>query len=500
MKDLTPPAWMDEAPPPTGMDDYLDGIEPMIDAAPDRGAVTKLGQPMLNDDGLPGHGKAFGGDCAELKRWAFLTAENEFCHVLTGERIGRAAFDLAKSPITPLIEMTKKDGATEIKKLAASKTLIDHLAGVIVTATMYRPDIGGPVVQHVGLTYLNSYLPSSVPQADPDWQKHEAWKIVRDHIRNILPDGADTIIAWAAHNVQFPGRKILWAPVIVGVQGDGKTTIGKAIRAAMGDRNVQTVSPEAMFSDFTGWAEGACVNILEEIRVHGNSRSTAMDKLKPLITNDQIEVVQKGRDGKQVINVTNYMALSNHIDALAIDAGDRRWGVWRTRFENRAQMISEMGHDYWERLHAAIDGHPEVIRGWLLSIDLTRFDRVSAPPMTDAKLAMIEASRTAVDADIREAIALGGFGVGPDVLATCCLNERIKEGGGRNVNTIALAHALSDCGWAKYDLTVKWKGKSRRLYYRSDAFPAGPSAADLRLRLDATDVRDDDRPYSDGPF
>ncbi len=494
MDDLTPPAWLNEIPPPAEMDEY-DG-EPDWEPAVSRSGSKAIGHPLIDDDGLPAHGKAFGGDPVELKRWAFLTADNEFCNMLTGERIGRAAFDLAKSPITPMIEVTKRDGATEVKKLPPSKTLVDHLGGFVVTSTMYRPDIIGAPVAYNGLTYLNSYLPTSVPAADPDWKRHETWQIVRDHIHNILPDGAETIIQWIAHNVQRPGMKILWAPVIVGVQGDGKTTLGKVIRVAMGDRNVQTVSPEAMFSDFTGWAEGACVNILEEIRVHGNSRSTAMDKLKPLITNDKIEVVQKGRDGKQVVNVTNYMALSNHIDALAIDAGDRRWGVWKTRFATRADMLAQMGKGYWDRLHAAIDRHPDVLRGWLLSVDLTGFDRVSAPPMTDAKLAMIEASRTAVDADIREALALGGFGVGVDVLATCSLNDRIRENGGRNVNTTALANALNDCGWTKSNVMLKWHGKNRRLYYRRDAFPAEPPDREtLRRRLDATEIDRSDAPF-----
>lgn len=134
--DRLAPSVLPAAPPPRPINAFelqadltgrrvVAGARTIKPATPARGAVTKLGQPMLNDDGLPGHGKAFGGDCAELKQWAFLTAENEFCHMLTGERIGRAAFDLAKSPITPLIEITKKDGATEIKKLPASKTLID---------------------------------------------------------------------------------------------------------------------------------------------------------------------------------------------------------------------------------------------------------------------------------------------------------------------------------------------------------------------------------------
>lgn len=443
-----------------------------------------------------------GGKPGVLLEWVYLSADNEFCRYSTGERMSRAAFDLSMAPITPLIELPTKDGSDALKKLSPAKTLIEHMGGVVVSNTMYRPDVRGLVLERDGVVYMNSYLPSSVPDADPNWEAHGAWKIVRDHIHNIIPDGGDMLIRWLAHNAQHPGMKILWAPIIVGVQGDGKTTIGKVAQAAMGAKNVQPVSPEAMFSDFTGWAEGGCVKVLEEIRVHGNSRATAMDKLKPLITNDNVEIVRKGKDGKQIANVTNYIALTNHMDALAIDEGDRRWGVLRTRFESREQVMSELTYEYWSKLHDAIDCNPEVVRGWLLSIDLSDFNRHAAPPMSGAKMDMIEASRSALDADIREAISLGGYGVCPDVLATDCLNEIIKANGGRAASTSTMSNALRECGWIKFPATVKWDRKNRRVYYRREAFEGSPEMYALRLKLEDTARDAASDMYSDdpGPF
>ncbi|MER8797200.1 DUF5906 domain-containing protein [Mesorhizobium sp. M0984] len=440
--------------------------------------------------------EVFGGDPDALREWALVSADGDFCNVKTGERMARGTFDLSMSPATPFIEVKKPDGSVQMKKLPASRTLVECLGGIVVSNTMYRPDVDLLVFERDGVKFLNSYLPASVPDADLKWQEHEAWKAVRDHIHNLIPDGAETLIQWWAHNVQRPGSKILWAPIIVGVQGDGKTTIGKMGQAAMGHRNVQSVSPETLFSDFTGWAEGSCVRVLEEIRVHGNSRATVMDKLKPLITNDSVEIVSKGRDGKQVANVTNYMALSNHMDALAIDEGDRRWGVWQTRFESRAQAVAELSKAYWDRLHGAIDRHPGVIRGWLLSVELAGFDRVAAPEMNSAKRLMIEASQSPTSDDIREALELGGFGVGPAVLATDCLNLCVKEISGRTVYTSAVANALRECGWVKHDLTVKWKGKNRRLHYRPEAFTPGLEGSALSQALrdrleDTADASDD---------
>jgi len=402
----------------------------------------------------------------DLTDWLFLSTDNEFYNRFTSERMAVSAFNLAMGPVTPSIEYEKPDGEIARKKFPPSKTLIDHLDGKVVANTMYRPDETSLYFWVDGIQYVNSYMPNTVPETSPDWEQSDAWRICRDHIHNILGTDASIIIAWMAHNVQHPGKKVLWAPIIVGVQGDGKTTISKMLQAAMGRQNVGPVSPEAMFSDFTGWAEGSCVRVLEEIRIHGNSRHNAMNKLKPLITNDSVEVVRKGKDGKQIANVTNYMALTNHMDALALDEGDRRWGVFKTRFPDRKAMLAELDDDYWARLHGAIDGHPGAVRGWLMSVDLSGFNRVVGPETTTHKTEMIEAARGQAEGDVCEVLDLGGFGIGPDVAATDCINAAIQAQGGKTIYSSALSNILRDLGWRKFDGVVKWQGKTRRVYYR----------------------------------
>jgi hypothetical protein len=427
----------------------------------------------------------------DLAEWVFLSSDNEFYHRRTSERMGVAAFNLAMIPFTPAVSYEKPNGEIVNKKFPPSKTLVEYLEGKVVAHTMYRPDVPDQFFSVDGIEYVNSYLPHTVPNADPDWKSKEAWKVCKQHIENILGGEAHLIIKWMAHNVQKPGKKILWSPVIVGVQGDGKTTLYKMMMAAMGQANVGVVSPEAMFSDFTGWAEGSCVKVLEEIRVHGNSRHNAMNKLKPLITNDSVEVVRKGQDGKQIANVTNYMALTNHMDALALDEGDRRWGVFKTRFETRQHMLAELDDAYWSRLHGAIDREPEVIRGWLLAVDLSCFNRVVGPETNAHKMTMIEATRSPQEADIKEALELGGFGVAADVAATDCINSVIQGQGGRQAQTSVLANIMRELGWQKFGATVKWKGKNRRIYYKPgpdfEGLDEGGMMRVFRAKLDATD-------------
>lgn len=427
-----------------------------------------------------------------LREWVFLSSDCVFYNVRTSEAMSKTAFDLAMAPITPMVEIEKDDGTTTQKKFPASKTLIEYLGGEVAAHTMYAPNVPDRFFVADGIRYVNAYLPRTVPKADPNWQDHEAWRICQHHIENVFTSNANLLIQWMAHNVQFPGVKILWAPILIGIEGDGKTTIANMLKSAMGRPNVQDVSTEALFSDFNAWAEGACVRVMDEIRVPGERRSAAMNKLKPVITNETVEMVRKGKDGKEVINVTNYIAMSNHGDALALTENDRRWAVMKTRFDTRAQKDAATGDDYWEALANAWRDNPGVIRGWLLNVDLSDFNRTVGPVINDEKRAMIEASRSAADADIREAIALGGEGVSSEVIATDCLNERVKEIGGRSLNTSSMANILRESGWTKLETTVKWKTKTRRIYYRADAVPAGTEGASLvqylRGLLDMTDA------------
>jgi len=439
-----------------------------------------------------------------LLEWAFLTYDGIFYNLKTGDKMSKTAFDLAMERITPAVEVVDPNKGPQAKRFPASKVLLSRMNGVIASNYMYRPDAADfHIFSFEGVQYVNSYRPETVPEIDPNWQDHWAWRTCQDHILNLIPDGGQTIIQWMAHNVRHPGTKINWAPVIVGPQGAGKTVMGDILKAAMGRAHVGIASVEEIMSDYTDWGEGVSVRVLEEIRIPGEKRTTVMNRLKPFITNRQTRIYPKGLKGKEILNVTNYIAFTNYRDALALDEDDRRWPVWHTRYQTREELLADLGSDHFIRLYEAIDNHPGVIRGWLMNVDLAGFDRFNPPAMTEAKRQMIELARAPLDSDMREAMALGGEGIGPDVIATDCLREKMREIGGRSVNTSTLSSMLTECGYVKYDSVIKWRDKTRRVYYRAGAVPsglAGPMMVQwLRDRLDATvNTQSSREPLPDG--
>ena len=221
-----------------------------------------------------------------------------------------------------------------------------------------------------------------------------------------------------AYNVQNPGEKILWAPIIKGVQGDGKSTIRNILTAVMGEKNVRDVATNELNSQFNAYAEGCCVAALEEIRVKGHNRHEVMNTLKPLITNPIVSVVKKGQDAVQCPNTVNYIGFTNHDDALALDADDRRWGVFFTKYESREQLMADRSEDYWELLHGTYRYARGALRGWLLAVDLDGFNPNFPPDLSNHKSRMIEQSRPIEEQEISEIIIdYQDFFVTEDVIA-----------------------------------------------------------------------------------
>ena len=402
-------------------------------------------------------------ECQGFDEWVFLTRRGVFRNASTGEEAGIQAFNTAFSRDVP---KTTVDGKNV--KPTPAKYLLEHLNGRRAHDCMYHPPLAkdGCIFKHEGVDFVNSYMPHRVPKCVPDWQASGAWKVCQDHLKNILPDDWEALLAWMAHNVQKPGEKILWAPIIKGIQGDGKSTIARIIGAAMGHHNVRMIATEEMQSDFNGWAEGACVGVLEEIRIRGHNRHDAMNKLKPLVTNEKISVVRKGQDGRNIPNVTNYLALTNHEDALVLDADDRRYGVFFTRFKTREEMVQATGSEYWVRLNDVINNYPSVVRSWLMNVDISGFDARDAPAMTDAKAFMISQSKAEDEEIIEEAIALGGFGVSDKVVSADCLTGLIREHGSFAPKGKRLNNLLTHLGFHKVGAPIKWRGKTRRVYVR----------------------------------
>lgn len=395
-------------------------------------------------------------------KWVFLEQSCEFFEPAIGNRIGVKSLDIKFQKDMPY-DMNGN------RKLP-SKMFAEY-GGKTVFSDMYWPkqaeSADYPYFEHDGVSFVNSYRKSSHPVAA---QHYADCVILEAHVRSMFDndDDANTVIKWMAHNVQKPGEKILWALIVLGVQGDGKTTLARIMSAAMGQRNVKNVSLDEAFSKFSAWATGACVGVIEEIRINGHNRHEVMNKLKPFITNQTISVVRKGDDGVDILNCQNYMAFTNHYDALVLDHGDRRWGVFATKFRDREHLLSERGEDYWKPIYDVIDSKQDQVRAWLMSIDLKDFNPMLAPISTIAKEAMISES-ISDDASNVDNI-LFEFGNEISVATVDIVSKELKARGFRLPSAKRLNHIFRELGFNKDPIVMRVGDKTKKIYVSKELF------------------------------
>lgn len=290
----------------------------------------------------------------------------------------------------------------------------------------------------------------------------EAIKIVQAHLAMILvePDSVEIMLSWIAFNVQHPGSKIRWAPLVKGIEGDGKSVLGNLMMGVMGIVNVGIVSPSVLSTGFSKWASGRCVNVLEEIRMVGHNRHDVLNTIKPYITNDQVPVHPKGVDEYMAPNTTNYIAFTNHHDALPLEDTDRRWWVQFTPFNSQKELLKVADSDYFKRLFDAIRDHSPGLRKWLLEYQLSPlFNPTGQAPSSLAKDQMISLNTSDEFGAVKDLIEEGGYGFNGKILSSKHLSTALSLMEDVEVpKSTALHKMLLKLGFSKMEKKIKWKG------------------------------------------
>ena len=270
---------------------------------------------------------------------------------------------------------------------AASKPIVrprDFILNLLKvrTAFDYLYDPRCPDDQFVtsqGRLYVNTYHKTH-PDPDPLLAK-EAGEIFSGHIDLLIaePEHRKTFLDFLAFLVQNPGQKIRWAPLIQSVKGAGKGFIETVMRTALGSEQVKRVDPGTLFKDWTDWAYGAQLTVLNEIRVHGHSRFDVMNKLKEPVSDDWVSIQQRFRDHREVENLVNYMMFTNFHDALAIDSDERRYFVVKSPLQRKSQLQELRDSGHFTKVFEMLKTHAGGLRSWFEDYEISPDFPVDGP-------------------------------------------------------------------------------------------------------------------------
>ncbi len=232
-----------------------------------------------------------------------------------------------------------------------------------------------------------------------------------NHVRKLLPNGddADILLTWMQAAVREPGRKLSWAPVIQGTEGNGKTLIGNVMKDAVGERYFHVPRPGHIAKEQNSWLKDILFAFVEEIHIEG--KREILDALKPMISNKYLEIRGMGIEAKKRRNFTNFMFFTNFKDAISVNADTRRYCILFTAQQSKEDKIRDgIDKDYFKYLYHWIEnGGQEIINDFLRYAPIVneKYNPMTEcydAPETTSTTEAIQESLTSFQNDILDAI------------------------------------------------------------------------------------------------
>lgn len=217
------------------------------------------------------------------------------------------------------------------------------------------------------------------------------WKELLDYLFKGEPASRQWFERWCAWPLQHPGDKMFTSTVIWGLRhGTGKSLIGYTLGKIYG-KNFTEVDDEILRSSHNEWAENRQFVMGDEVST-GDKRS-ASDRMKTMITRQQLRLNPKYIPSYTVPDVINYYFTSNHPDSFFLEDDDRRFFIHEVKQPPREDAFYKRYEKWMGRNHEVGPGIPALFHH-LLNLPMDDFDATSRALMTRAKHDMMGNSRS----------------------------------------------------------------------------------------------------------
>ncbi len=276
-----------------------------------------------------------------------------------------------------------------------------------------------------------------------------------DHLRRLLPDPNDfaILMAYMAALVQNPGSKLQWCPVIQGAEGNGKTVITECLEYVVGMNHSHRPSASDLANPFNSYLENKLLIAVEEVKT--DDRRELLEILKPLITNDRIEIQPKGVDKRMIDNFANWIMLTNHADAIPKTIDDRRYAIFFTKQQNALGIVRDgMSGNYFPDLYRWLrerDGKA-IVANYLLTYDvpdeLNPVTTLHRAPATSTTPMAIHISRGKAEQLVLEAVASEQVGFRGGWISSYSATIMLREHGIK-LAPVKLGQMIESLGYAQ---------------------------------------------------
>jgi hypothetical protein len=314
--------------------------------------------------------------------------------------------------------------------------------------TRFLPSLpfGEIIVDQLGRRGVNTYIPVQIKRSVGDVSP-----FLR-HMQMMLPVESDRklVLDFLAHNIKYPGHKIPWAPMIQSTEGTGKGFIQKAMERILGE--MYCYSPKAQElvksgSTFNAWMRAKLLIIVNEIKV--DERRELVEILKPMITDERVEIQAKGIDQEMEDNCANWIFFSNFKDAIPVSQNGRRYAIFYSALQTKADLM-RLGMDdaYFNALFNWLyNGGSEIIAQYLTDYPIERGALPGKAPNTSSTEEAVNLSRSPVERLILDCIADGVAGFRGGWVSVQAVHRSMSEKGMKAINDSLVEQIIAKMGF-----------------------------------------------------
>jgi len=286
----------------------------------------------------------------------------------------------------------------------------------IAEAMAFRPlEAPGSLIKEEGRVLVNTYLPVETLRISGDASPFLI------HLAKVLPNERDRsiLLSYMAACIQHKGVKFQWAPLIQGVEGNGKTLFTRCVAFAIGDRYTHLPPSNEIAEKFNEWLFNKLFIGVEDVYVPDHKKEI-IEVLKPMITNNRL--AKRAMQQSQVMgdNYANFILNSNHKDAWRKTRNDRRIAMFYCAQQLDTDLARDgMDGNYFPELYKWLTGDGYAIVGDYLATytipdELNPAGACHRAPETSSTNEALTASMGGIEQEIVEAIEEGrpGFAGG----------------------------------------------------------------------------------------
>lgn len=235
---------------------------------------------------------------------------------------------------------------------------------------MYMPSQDIIFTLH-GIKYANIYIPPNIKPISG----MPKFRSMYQHFKYLIPERNERqILLWfISYQVQNPGRKIRWMPIIKGGKGIGKSLIvDLIIKPLLGVYNVAPLKASLLVnSEFNGHIAAKMLHCIHELDDENiKNKEKIINELKELISDDTYQGHSKGLEAETISNTANFMAFTNKEDIVVITPDERRIVMIRSEASPKEEK-------YYKELAIWLKDHENIKHMYSFFLNRTLPDKIS---------------------------------------------------------------------------------------------------------------------------